>query len=46
MKSYRKVIEVNVPTRMAFMNITSQVQDALRDSGIKEGLALVNAMQN
>jgi secondary thiamine-phosphate synthase enzyme len=44
MKSYRKVIEVNVPTRMAFMNITSQVQAALRDSEIKEGLALVNAM--
>jgi secondary thiamine-phosphate synthase enzyme len=44
MKSYRKVIEVNVPTRMAFMNITSQVQEALRDSGIKEGLALINAM--
>jgi secondary thiamine-phosphate synthase enzyme len=44
MKSYRKVIEVNIPTRMAFLNITSQVQDALKDSGIKEGLALINAM--
>jgi len=44
MKSYRKVIEVNIPARMAFLNITSQVQDALRDSGIKEGLALINAM--
>jgi secondary thiamine-phosphate synthase enzyme len=44
MKSHRKVIEVNVPARMAFVNITDQVQDALRDSGIKEGLALVNAM--
>lgn len=44
MRSYRKVIEVNIPTRMAFLNITGQVQDALKDSGIKEGLVLVNAM--
>ncbi len=44
MRAYRKVIEVNIPTRMAFLNITGQVQDALKDSGIKEGLALVNAM--
>jgi len=44
MKSYRKVIEVNIPARMAFLNITDPVQDALRDSGIKEGLTLVNAM--
>ncbi len=44
MKSYRKTIEVNIPTRMAFLNITTQVQDALKDSGIKEGLTLINAM--
>jgi secondary thiamine-phosphate synthase enzyme len=44
MKSYRKVIEVNIPTRMAFLNITGHVQDALRDSGIKEGFTLINAM--
>ncbi len=44
MKSYRKSIEVNIPARMAFLNITSQVQDALKDSGIREGLVLVNAM--
>jgi secondary thiamine-phosphate synthase enzyme len=44
MKSYRKVIEVNIPARMAFFNITDQVQNALKDSGIREGLALVNAM--
>ncbi len=44
MKSYRKTLEVNIPARMAFLNITTQVQDALKDSGIKEGLALVNAM--
>jgi secondary thiamine-phosphate synthase enzyme len=44
MKSFRKVIEVNIPARMAFLNITRQVNTALRESGIKEGLALVNAM--
>jgi secondary thiamine-phosphate synthase enzyme len=44
MKSYRKVIEVNIPARMAFLNITDQVQKALKDSGIREGLALINAM--
>jgi secondary thiamine-phosphate synthase enzyme len=43
-KSYRKVVEVNIPARMAFLNITAQVQNALADSGIKEGLALINAM--
>jgi secondary thiamine-phosphate synthase enzyme len=44
MKSYRKAIEVNIPSRMAFLNITPQVQAALRESGIREGLALINAM--
>jgi secondary thiamine-phosphate synthase enzyme len=44
MKSYRKVLEVNIPARMAFLNITDTVQEALRNSGIKDGLALVNAM--
>jgi secondary thiamine-phosphate synthase enzyme len=44
MKSYRKVLEVNIPTRVAFLNITAQVSEALKDSGIKEGLALINAM--
>jgi secondary thiamine-phosphate synthase enzyme len=44
MKSYRKVLEVNIPARMGFLNITGEVRDALRDSGIREGLALVNAM--
>jgi secondary thiamine-phosphate synthase enzyme len=44
MKSLRKVIEVNIPARMAFVNITPQVSAAVRESGIKEGLALVNAM--
>jgi secondary thiamine-phosphate synthase enzyme len=44
MKFYRKVIEVNIPTRMAFLNITPQVNAALKESGIREGLTLVNAM--
>jgi secondary thiamine-phosphate synthase enzyme len=44
MKSYRKVIEVNIPSRMAFLNITPQVNAALKESGIREGLTLVNAM--
>lgn len=44
MKSYRKVLEMNIPARMAFENITPQVAAAVKDSGIKEGLVLVNAM--
>jgi len=44
MKSYRKTLEVNLASRMAFLNITPQVTAALRDSGIREGLCLVNAM--
>ena len=44
MKSYRKVLEVNIPARMAFRNITSEVEKALKESGIREGLALINAM--
>jgi secondary thiamine-phosphate synthase enzyme len=44
MKSYRKELWFNVPTRRAFINITPQVNECLRESGIKEGLVLVNAM--
>jgi secondary thiamine-phosphate synthase enzyme len=44
MKSYRKVLEVNIPARMAFENITPQVAAAVKDSGVKEGLVLINAM--
>lgn len=44
MKSYRKEMSFNTPTRRAFINITPQVEDALRESGIREGLCLVNAM--
>jgi secondary thiamine-phosphate synthase enzyme len=44
MKSYRKELWFEIPTRRAFINITSQVEDCLRESGIREGLVLVNAM--
>jgi secondary thiamine-phosphate synthase enzyme len=44
MKSYRKELWFNVPGRRAFINITHQVEECLRESGIQEGLALVNAM--
>jgi secondary thiamine-phosphate synthase enzyme len=43
-KSYRKELWFNVPQRRALINITPQVEDALRESGIQEGLVLVNAM--
>jgi len=44
MKSYKKELWFNVPERIAFINITNQVEDALDESGIKEGLCLINAM--
>jgi len=44
MKSYRKELTFNTKTRRAFLNITSQVESALRESGIREGLCLVNAL--
>jgi len=44
MKSFRKELWFNLPTRRGFVNITSQVEAALRESGIREGLALINAM--
>lgn len=44
MKSYRKELWFNIPSRRGFINITGQVEEALRESGIKEGLCLVNAM--
>ena len=44
MKSYRKELWMNIPTRRAFVNITPDVQQCLQTSGIREGLCLVNAM--
>lgn len=44
MKSYRKELWFNVPTRRALINITPRVREALQESGVHEGLCLVNAM--
>jgi secondary thiamine-phosphate synthase enzyme len=44
MKSYKKELWFNTPERVTFINITNQVEDALGESGIKEGLCLINAM--
>jgi secondary thiamine-phosphate synthase enzyme len=44
MKSYRKELWFNIPSRRGFVNITPEVEVALRESGIREGLVLVNAM--
>ena len=44
MKSYRKELWFEMPRRRAFLNITPQVEQCLRESGIREGLCLVNAM--
>src|SRR5678809_1154345 len=44
MKSYRKELWFNVPTRRAFINITPEVEACLKESGVSEGLVLVNAM--
>ena len=44
MKSYRKELWFNIPTRWSFINITPEVLTCLVESGITEGLALVNAM--
>jgi len=44
MKSYRKELWFQTKSRREFINITPQVQQAVRESGVKEGLVLVNAM--
>ncbi len=44
MKSYRKILTFNTKERMVFINITSEVEKAVVDSGVNEGLCLVNAM--
>ncbi len=44
MRAYRKELWFNTDTRVALLNITSQVKDVLRESHIQEGLCLVNAM--
>ena len=44
MRSYRKELWFNVPQRMGFVNITGDVEECLKESGVREGLCLVNAM--
>ncbi len=44
MKSFRKELWFNIPSRRGFVNITPEVEQCLRESGVKEGLVLVNAM--
>lgn len=44
MKSYRKELYIHTNTRRAFINITNELEKALEESGIKEGLLLCNAM--
>lgn len=44
MKSYRKELWFNTPERLAFINITREVEVAVKESGIKEGFVLINAM--
>ncbi len=44
MKSHRHVLVMHLPERMGFVNITPEVEATLRESGIQEGLCLVNAM--
>lgn len=44
MKSYRKELTINYPNRRGYVNITPDVEKALKESGIKEGFVLVNSM--
>ena len=44
MKSYRKEVFFQIPSRRGLVNITGDVQKAIMESGVKEGLVLVNAM--
>jgi secondary thiamine-phosphate synthase enzyme len=44
MKSHRKELTFNLPQRRGFVNITREVEEAIRECGVREGLVLVNAM--
>lgn len=44
MKSYRKELKIKFPSRRGYLNITPEVERCVRESGVKEGLVLVNAM--
>jgi thiamine phosphate synthase YjbQ (UPF0047 family) len=45
MKTHRECLTFNIPARMDFLNITPQVEAAVAQSGVQDGLVLVNAMQ-
>jgi thiamine phosphate synthase YjbQ (UPF0047 family) len=45
MKSHTQYLTFNVPARMDFVNVTPEVQAAVKASGVQEGLCLINAMQ-
>src|SRR5262245_41736410 len=44
MKSHTEYVTLNIPSQMAFVNITPQVEEAVRKSGVREGLVLCNSM--
>ncbi len=44
MKSHTEHLTFNIPSRMELLNITRQIEDVVKKSGVKEGLVLVNAM--
>jgi len=44
MKSHRKTLTIHLPERTGFVLLTPEVADAVRESGVQEGLCLVNAM--
>ncbi len=44
MKHHRRMLVLNLPERMGFVNLTRDVEQAVRESGVQEGLCLVNAM--
>ncbi len=44
MKSYRKELWFEIPSRRGFVNITPAIEQCVRESNVKEGLVLVNAM--
>jgi secondary thiamine-phosphate synthase enzyme len=44
MRSHTAYLTMNIPSKLAFENITAQVAEAVRESGVREGLVLVNAM--
>ena len=46
MKSYRKELWFEIRTRRGFVNITPKVEECLAESGVREGLCLVNAIQS